>query len=313
MFPSYGYQPQYPGTFVPAPQTVSTDVAMAEYLENCRYEGKRPATLRTYRWALRRLSKGCPQLPADPKAVRRVLADEKLAWESRLGLRRDLSAFFSWTFREYGHPHPIQQLPRLKKRPTLPRVLTDDELQRLWDVTETPRDKALIALGLDNGLRIGEVGTMQRPSIDTRSCTVDGKTGPRRVPLSSEVRELLMKVGDGDHLWIGKRGPMTPWGVNQAYRTLFAKAKIKGPKRGPHTLRHTFATKYYKSGGKLAALQSILGHADLKTTMIYVHLAGSDVDEDHREHSPVRTLGFEVVGAGVAGVDSGIRGCGPPS
>ena len=289
-FPSFGYNSQFPGPFAGPIQMVSTDVAIAEYLEVCRYEGKALSTLRVYRWALRRLLTCCPSLPADPKEVRRVISDEALALESRLGLQRNLSAFFSWATREYGHPHPIQRLPRLKRRRTLPRVLTAEELQRLWTVTETPREKALVALGLDNGLRIGEVGTLRRSAIDARSCLVDGKTGQRRVPLTPQVRELLMQVGDGEHLWIGKRGPMTTWGVNQAYRTLFARAGIQGRKVGPHTLRHTFATLYYRDGGKLVALQEIMGHANLTTTMVYVHLAGRDVDDDHTAHSPVKSL-----------------------
>lgn len=317
-YSNLGFNAAYQGAFAFPVKIVPTEVAIAEYLEACRYDGKRPATLRTYRWALRRLARGCSTLPADPKEVRRVLADEKLMLESRMGLRRNLSAFFSWAAMEYNHPHPIKQLPRLKKRRTLPRVLTAEELQRLWDAPATPREQALVALTLDNGLRIGEIATLQRPSIDTKSCLVDGKTGPRRVPLSPQVRNLLMQVGEGNILWMGKRGPLTTWGVNQIYRRLFARAGIVGRKVGPHTLRHTFATTYYRGGGKLPQLQEIMGHADLKTTMIYVHLAGSDVDEDHSAHSPVHAFTLEPMGELIAGgsrsgVKPGIGGPSPPS
>ena len=306
-----GYDTPFKVTALRQDHQVATETAMIEYLEECRYEGKAPATLRTYRWALRRLVKGCPQLPVGPKEVRRVLADESLAWESRLGLRRDLSAFFSWAAREYGHSHPIQQLPRLKKRRTLPRVLTAEELQRLWDATETPRERALVALGLDNGLRIRETSALRRAAVDTRSCQVDGKTGPRRIPLSPQVHRLLMELGDGDHIWIGKRGPMTTWGVNQVYRRLFARAGIKGRKVGPHTLRHTFGTMYYRSGGNLRILQEIMGHQDLKTTMIYVHLAGRDVDADHAVHSPINSFDLAPMGGDGDGADPGIGQYGP--
>ena len=59
-------------------------------------------------------------------------------------------------------------------------------------------------------------------------------------------------------------------------------------KAGPHTLRHTFATEYLRRGGKLWALQRILGHADVRTTEIYLHLVGEDLVKDHREVLPVR-------------------------
>jgi integrase/recombinase XerD len=71
---------------------------------------------------------------------------------------------------------------------------------------------------------------------------------------------------------------------------MFADAGITGRKTGPHTLRHTFGTMYVRSGGNLTALQKIMGHTDIKTTMIYVTLATSDVAADHARHSPVHTL-----------------------
>lgn len=303
MYPNLGWNPYPQGAIAPATGPVLLDIAVPEYLENLRYEGKSNSTLRTYRWALRRLAKVVSQLPVDPRDVRKTLADDKLALESRRGLRRDLSAFFSWACREYGFPHPMQNLPKLPGRKTLPKVLTAEELQRLWDVTETPREQALVALTMDNGLRIGEIGGLRRPDIDVKACLVDGKTGQRRVPLSPRVRELLMQIGDGDHLWVGKRGPMTPWGVNQVYRRLFIRAGLKGRKTGPHTLRHTFATLYYANGGKLAALQQILGHTSINTTMVYVHLAGRDVDEDHQAHAPVHALDLKPMGGGGIGGD----------
>ena len=67
---------------------------------------------------------------------------------------------------------------------------------------------------------------------------------------------------------------------------------VKGAKLGdvhvtPHILRHTFATHYIKNGGDPFSLQRILGHSDIKTTMIYVNLAGVGLQEAHAKASPV--------------------------
>jgi integrase/recombinase XerD len=58
----------------------------------------------------------------------------------------------------------------------------------------------------------------------------------------------------------------------------------------PHRLRHTFATHYIMNGGDPFSLQRILGHSDIKTTMIYVNLAGVGLREAHAKASPVDRL-----------------------
>ena len=82
---------------------------------------------------------------------------------------------------------------------------------------------------------------------------------------------MLKGLGDGDHVWTGLKGPLTFHGVKLAYRRLFDRAGIQGPKKGAHTLRHTFATMWLRYGGGLRQLQTIMGHKHIETTMIYVH------------------------------------------
>ena len=90
---------------------------------------------------------------------------------------------------------------------------------------------------------------------------------------------------------MGQRGPLTKVGVREAYKRIFARAGVTR-KMGSHTLRHTFATLYLRSGGGVRHLQEILGHSRIETTMIYVHLAGRDIQADHAQYSPVSTLGL---------------------
>ena len=95
-----------------------------------------------------------------------------------------------------------------------------------------------------------------------------------------------------NHDWTGLKGSLTFHGVKLAYRRLFDRAGIRVPKKGAHTLRHTFATMWLRYGGGLRQLQAIMGHKHVETTMIYVHLAGRDVLVEHTRYSPVRTLGL---------------------
>ena len=86
----------------------------------------------------------------------------------------------------------------------------------------------------------------------------------------------------GAFAWIGKQGkPLTHYGVKEVFLRLFEKAGIGGKKAGPYAIRHTFATWYLRNGGGVRQLQEILGHQSIETTMIYVHLAGLDIQADH--------------------------------
>jgi len=67
-------------------------------------------------------------------------------------------------------------------------------------------------------------------------------------------------------------------------------AGISEVRCSPHTLRHTFATQFIRNGGDPFALQRLLGHSYIQTTMIYVHMAGTALREAHAKASPVDRL-----------------------
>ena len=73
--------------------------------------------------------------------------------------------------------------------------------------------------------------------------------------------------------------------MKQAYQRIFARAGIHD---GPHALRHTFATIYLRHGGNLANLQRILGHQNIRTTSIYIHMVTDDLVAEHHQLSPAR-------------------------
>jgi len=263
-----------------------------EFIQHCHYLCLSPATIRVYTWGLRRLVSQCPALPCGGTELMWVLGDPQLANESRRDLRRILGRFFGWASRIHHLPNPLEDIEPIRRRKLLPRVLTEIEIERLFDAACSRRDRALLAIPLDNGLRVGEIANLTWADIGPDYIVAEGKTGRRVVPLGEEVRRSLIGLGDGHHIWLGRKGPLTVEGVKQIYRRLFQEAGIRGRKTGCHTLRHTFATLYLKHGGNIRMLQEIMGHQDLRTTTLYLHLAGVDVAVDHAKFSPIRTLGF---------------------
>ncbi|NSW76936.1 MAG: tyrosine-type recombinase/integrase, partial [Candidatus Atribacteria bacterium] len=91
-----------------------------------------------------------------------------------------------------------------------------------------------------------------------------------------------------DRVFVTRDGrPLKKRGVEQILRRLSKKAGIEGVRCSPHTLRHTFATNFVRNGGDVFTLQRILGHANIETCMIYVHMSGKHIQESMLRYSPV--------------------------
>ncbi|KKK73044.1 hypothetical protein LCGC14_2897850, partial [marine sediment metagenome] len=91
-------------------------------------------------------------------------------------------------------------------------------------------------------------------------------------------------LGDAHHIWTGVRGPLTLTGLKQATQHILTQIGVAG---GPHMLRHTFAREWLRNGGDLRSLQDLLGHTDIKTTVLYTALNDTDLQLKHAQFSPV--------------------------
>jgi len=143
----------------------------------------------------------------------------------------------------------------------------------------------------DNGVRAGEVCSLLKHNIKQETVVVQGKTGWREVPVSDETRHLLLQIAamsPDDHVFQGQKGPITRHLIYAIVRRHMEKAGIKGPKLGPHRIRHAFGKNYLVDGGDLRSLQEIMGHADVKTTEKYSTLNLTDIIKKHRKFSPLR-------------------------
>jgi len=181
-----------------------------------------------------------------------------------------------------------------KERPPI-EALDGRELGRLFAALEgsdwlSLRNQAMVALMARAGLRAGEVVRLglEDVEIKERSGWVLIRRGKglkeRKVPLSKEARQILSE-------YMKKRpdakGPLFlsrtlhALSVRDVERIVAEAAKRAGLKKRvtPHTLRHTFATRFLQKGGDIATLQSLLGHEHLSTTGRYLHPDAAKVQE----------------------------------
>ena len=266
-----------------------TGKMVCSYLEEARRRQLAPKTVSGYSWALKKLTDAFPEaLPSSPQTVLMFLGDQDLSPTSRHDIWRGLRTFWRWASERGLCENVMLDVPAPRVRATMPRTLTDEELARLIDGSLPLRELAMVSVPLDNGIRIGEMASLKRSRVREDSILVSGKTGDRVVPISANVRDLLLALSDGECIWTGRRGPLTQSGIQLAIRRVFYRAGIGPPKSGPHVLRHTFALRYILNGGDVFSLQRIMGHSDIQSTMIYVHMgAATSRRRQHAQFSPM--------------------------
>jgi len=163
---------------------------------------------------------------------------------------------------------------------------------RLLNSAQDPRDRAILTLIMDNGVRAGEVCSLLKHNIKEETVVVYGKTGWREAPISDETRHLLLQVAatsSDEYVFHDDHNkPISRFTIYRIVREHMEKAGIKGPKLCSHRIRHAFGKNFLVEGGDLRSLQEIMGHTDIKTTQKYATLNLTDVIKKHRQFSPLR-------------------------
>jgi integrase/recombinase XerD len=191
----------------------------------------------------------------------------------------------------YGRPHSaVARGLRLKANRRVVVPLSAEEVAKFWQSFRTYRDLALVGLMLLDGLRSCEVLALQLEDVQLGDghIRVHGKGNKERLlPLSPEVREVLeyylrleRPLTNAPALFVCLKGrarsqPITAAGLRSLFRHHRVRSRI--PRANPHRLRHTFGTDMVRAGMSLPALQQLMGHSQIRTTMLYVQLAPQDV------------------------------------
>lgn len=169
--------------------------------------------------------------------------------------------------------NPFDKLHEPKAEDVPPRVLDEDQVAALFKSLkgrslEDRRDRAIILVLLDTGLRPKELVGLRFEDIDHRRgvFSVTGKTGSRRVQVGSTTLEavesyerirMTSRYAGRAELWLGERGPMTHSGIAQILRKRGAAVGIE--RLNVYDLRHLFAHNWLLTGGQEGALQALAG------------------------------------------------------
>ncbi len=203
---------------------------------------------------------------------------------------------------------PPDQIILGKAEGSMPKVLNDEQLSRLFQVQNLNRlsgvrDRAILETFFSTGLRVSELRSLNIDDInpETGEFTIIGKGRKvRTVYLSDSAKSWLgryiasrrdnfrplfirysgRKMTEND--FTGESLRITPRSIQRLLKKYVIRAGISVDAT-PHTLRHTFATGLLKEGADLRSVQELLGHSNVSTTQIYTHVTNKQLKDTHKK------------------------------
>jgi len=199
-------------------------------------------------------------------------------------------------FRHIGQTKRAVNLPSLKKDTRLPVILNRSELKALFAAPQLLKHRIVLTLIYSAGLRSQEVINLKIADIDFERKTIHIRQSKykkdRIVPLADSMSIGLKKYISLEKpfvfLFNGKEpdGRYSVKGLSWVMREALKKTSITKDV-SLHSLRHSYATHLLEEGVNIITLKGLLGHAEISTTMIYLHVAQCAVIN---AHSPLDSL-----------------------
>ena len=265
-----------------------TEEAVTAFLNSKLAQGVTQPSASWYRGILTRYAAMFPELPAEPEQVEAFLAAQKCGDESLFSYYKTLTIFHRWCALRHGAPNPMTLVPAPRRRRKTPRTLSIAEASNLFVVKLSRRDRALLCLLLDTGIRVSEAINLRVEDVKSETIIVNGKTGEREVPISQDTRRQILDLADSGYIFPGQEGHICRSDAYHIVHKALKASGLTGRKLGPHLLRHTLGRQWIAAGGDLVSLQGIMGHSSIQTTRIYVELDNEDIIRQHRKFSPLK-------------------------
>lgn len=286
---------------------------------HCVARGLRPQTLAAYEAALKQFSQWV-RITHEDRPPDQVSARDVLEYLQHLRIDRNngdsavnravtiLRGFYQAMVAMGYLDHSINPLvgfPKIKGVPRkLPVSLAPEQISRLLDKPKADtviglRDRALLALLYGTGIRASECASLKSGQVNLKQLTISvrGKGGHERViPLNPQLAELLKAYECAR----GSALPTAPFFRSRFGRPLsraavYERVRIWGQRShvgfpiSPHKMRHTFATHLVRAGVGLVTIRDLLGHRQITSTQIYLHVTAEDLRTAAARH-PIGSL-----------------------
>lgn len=268
------------------------------FLDAKTVEGKAASTINKYRYNMTRLLKST-NVPFKQMTVYHLRQhmmkerDRGICMNTIRGNTWDYNSFFGWLFNEgLIESNPVRNIGHINVNVEEEMPFTDDQIQILKENCDNIRDLAIIHFFLSTGCRVSEVCSVNRNDIDYANLKlkVKGKGSKFRTVYIDKVTAMMLKRYletrddiDPALFYNRQKKRITPEGTRRMLNAVGKRANI--PCVHPHRFRHTLATNLIDRGMSIQEVSMILGHADIRTTMKYIHINEKNAENSYRKYA----------------------------
>lgn len=230
---------------------------------------------------------------------------EKYAISSVDNMKVCIKRFYKWFLgNDENYPSLVKWIKKSNRKPRLERsqLITEDEFKRMVQICDNVRDRAILWILYECGLRVSELTSLKIRDFELLEdglglITVRGKTGSRSIPVALALPDLLkwlerhpLKDDPQASLFLTYRGrEMSGDAVQRLVKKYAKRAGIK-KRVYPHLLRHSRAT-MLASQFKEPVLRQWFGWSQgSRTPEIYLHLSSQDVIKSYAQHLGLKSV-----------------------
>jgi site-specific recombinase XerD len=189
---------------------------------------------------------------------------------------------------------PMRKIHHIKEEKHVKKPFSDEEIERLNESANTPKERAVIAFLSTTACRVGELVGVKRGDVDMqeREVKVFGKGGKERVTFFDAKTKLALEdylatrddtcpflfVNDNG----GEKHACTTGSIERLVAKVGKRAEVDNAH--PHRFRRTVATRAIDRGMPIEQVKELLGHSQIQTTMIYASVSKENVKASHRKY-----------------------------
>lgn len=267
----------------------ANQLVLKRYIEEIQLKGYSAATLKTYRNEFGAYLNYLKEIPAENSTVEDIrkyilfcINELKL---SEATIHSRMSAIKFYYEQVLKRERFLMAIPRPKKPLKLPKVIAPADIKKLFEATANLKHNTMLKLCYGLGLRVSEIVNLKITDIDSKSMQVfiERSKGKKdryaNLPESilPQLRSYFIEYKPQIYLFEGQYGAQySSRSAQQVFKNAMLKAKINKTV-GIHSLRHSFATHLLEQGTDIRFIQELLGHSDIKTTLLYTEVSDKSI------------------------------------
>jgi len=245
-----------------------------------------PKTIKAYSSAMRNLYVFYKKPPRD---LTYTELKDFLYYKSQQGVSHQTISLYAnainFVYIELYQREQFQKFHHPKKSKKLPVVLSRDEIERILSCIHNTKHHTMLALAYAGGLRVSEIVSLTVADVDFDRAYIHIKSAKgkkdRITILPNKLVYALQQCCIGKqgtaYVFASERGgKLTTATPQKIFTTALSSASIN-KKATFHSLRHSFATHILEQGTDVRYVQTLLGHANIRTTQLYTHVTNTQI------------------------------------